>query len=533
MRTQRSQATKSAGVQRLLAFLSAVTLLVVMPAGAAFASTSTPSTTTIATQLLAAESQTPVVGDVSLTGEPLALGAPLAVTAPSAPADSTVLVGYSAEPLAESAALGADCVIDILWCNKIRDTVKKGIGMGRDKATDVCTGIGGTLKILTQQQCSTVVDTVTDPAKLCAALQGNSALDKAQCDAAVAAFVDPIGSGTAWAISEAGEQLFKGLASIVGKPTEWVVTAVLSLILNHELGDSSLTNPQLVCNSTSDSDCNDTWFISQYGLMRNIGIFMLIPLFMLLAMQAIIKGSLFILLRGMLVMLPIAIIGSVVIISLSQLMLDISDDFTAFMVNNILSYSDDPAKALRSAIRELMLASFGLFNLVWLFLLLTAGFVIFIEMMLRYVVVYLSVLFLPLAFAGLVWPATAKWAKRMLELLLAMIFSKVFVGAGLALGLAAIGSQGGDQLTIDNDGLSRDFGNLFSVIQGVLIFGTVATGWVKVLGFTMSAMATGEGRFMNPAGGFNNMQMFNLTGGTVNKTLGKMANPRPKGGFSN
>ena len=68
------------------------------------------------------------------------------------------------------------------------------------------------------------------------------------------------------------------------------------------------------------------------------------------------------------------------------------------------------------------------------FALIVAGFVVWVELVLRDAAVYVAVLFLPLAFAGIVWPATAHWLGRLLRLIVAVILSKLVIVAIVGLG---------------------------------------------------------------------------------------------------
>ena len=76
------------------------------------------------------------------------------------------------------------------------------------------------------------------------------------------------------------------------------------------------------------------------------------------------------------------------------------------------------------------------------------GMSLWLELILRSAAIYLAVFFLPLALAGLVWPATAHWAKRMVETLVAVILSKfvIVVALSLAVRAAANGSTADDVL---------------------------------------------------------------------------------------
>jgi hypothetical protein len=76
--------------------------------------------------------------------------------------------------------------------------------------------------------------------------------------------------------------------------------------------------------------------------------------------------------------------------------------------------------------------------------------VLWIELVVREAAVYVIVLMLPLAFAAFVWPARRIWAIRAVELLVALILSKLVIVAILYLGAAALaqlGHGGGGALT--------------------------------------------------------------------------------------
>jgi len=71
---------------------------------------------------------------------------------------------------------------------------------------------------------------------------------------------------------------------------------------------------------------------------------------------------------------------------------------------------------------------------------------VLLELWMRMAAVYVAVLFLPIVLAGLVWPATARWARRLVELLTVLILSKFIIVAVLSLAASALASgfAGGD-----------------------------------------------------------------------------------------
>jgi hypothetical protein len=67
---------------------------------------------------------------------------------------------------------------------------------------------------------------------------------------------------------------------------------------------------------------------------------------------------------------------------------------------------------------------------------------IWLELLLRSAAIYISVLFLPLALAAMIWPAGWKWCRRLIEFLIAIIFAKVFIVAIINLAAAGLARGG-------------------------------------------------------------------------------------------
>jgi hypothetical protein len=68
-------------------------------------------------------------------------------------------------------------------------------------------------------------------------------------------------------------------------------------------------------------------------------------------------------------------------------------------------------------------------------------FVIWIELAVRAALVYLLAAFIPLALAGLFWSATARWTRRLLEVLAAVILAQLVITVVMVLAAAALGGQ--------------------------------------------------------------------------------------------
>jgi hypothetical protein len=70
-----------------------------------------------------------------------------------------------------------------------------------------------------------------------------------------------------------------------------------------------------------------------------------------------------------------------------------------------------------------------------------AAFILWLELAVRSALLALAVVFLPLALAGLLWPTTAGWLKRMGEVVGAIAVSKLVIVVTLALAAGALGSK--------------------------------------------------------------------------------------------
>lgn len=88
------------------------------------------------------------------------------------------------------------------------------------------------------------------------------------------------------------------------------------------------------------------------------------------------------------------------------------------------------------------------------------SFVIWIELACRAALVLLLVAFVPLALAGLFWSATARWTRRLLETLLAVVLAQLVITVLMVLAAAALRDPG-DGLAAGIDGVAVGLALLF------------------------------------------------------------------------
>ena len=72
------------------------------------------------------------------------------------------------------------------------------------------------------------------------------------------------------------------------------------------------------------------------------------------------------------------------------------------------------------------------------------AFFVWVELLIRSAAIYVTVLFLPFTFVAMIWPSTAKWCRRLVELLFAVIVSKFVIVAIMALAAAGLGQSRAD-----------------------------------------------------------------------------------------
>jgi len=70
------------------------------------------------------------------------------------------------------------------------------------------------------------------------------------------------------------------------------------------------------------------------------------------------------------------------------------------------------------------------------------AFVLWLEMVIRDAAIYIALFFVPLTFVAMIWPATSRYARRLVEFLIAVILAKFVVVAIIGLASAAITNAG-------------------------------------------------------------------------------------------
>jgi len=203
----------------------------------------------------------------------------------------------------------------------------------------------------------------------------------------------------------------------------------------------------LVTTTTSPNVVNPGWFTSQYRVMLALAVVIALPILLVSVAQSIVRADGMQAIRSAFVYLPIAAILSAVGPAMAQILIDVSDWMSAALSNNA---SADAQKFMADAGSSLAALGAGTLNpaapvfgvLLGALIVVLGALSIWLELLLRSAAIYISVLFLPLALAAMIWPAGWKWCRRLIEFLIAIIFAKVFIVAIVNLAAAGLARGG-------------------------------------------------------------------------------------------
>jgi hypothetical protein len=232
---------------------------------------------------------------------------------------------------------------------------------------------------------------------------------------------------------------------IMGGVTSWVTNA--AVWVTGKVG--------ALIDTTASPNVQAGWFQGQYGSMLTVAGALALPLLLLALIQAIIRQDVWILMRSAFGYLPLAFILSAAAIVATQLFVSITDDLSRFVATGVGDSSSNLLQSVGDAYTQALgdtspdaVPLFGIF--LGAIILAIGAFVLWLEMIIRDAAIYIALFFLPLTFVAMIWPTTSRWARRLVELLIAVILAKFLIVSIMSLATAAItnttlaASGGGD-----------------------------------------------------------------------------------------
>lgn len=235
------------------------------------------------------------------------------------------------------------------------------------------------------------------------------------------------------ALTSGADSVIRGVVDWVVGGASWLLGELMQLI------DSS-TRPNL----------RRGWFSGAYRDMTTVAMLLMLPLLLLSVIHALVRQSVEQVVRVVIVYVPAAAIGTFLALTVVDQLLVITDDVAAWTAQSfgadMDSFAANVTDGLADSTRNATgVALPGFAALLGALVIAFASFVIWVLLVLRQAAIYVAVLFLPLGFAALVWPATAHWLRRLVEGLVALILAKFVIVAVMSLGgsaLASIATEG-------------------------------------------------------------------------------------------
>ena len=201
------------------------------------------------------------------------------------------------------------------------------------------------------------------------------------------------------------------------------------------------------------------------------------------------------LLRSVLVNVPLAILLTAVSVTLVQIGLAVTDSMCAAVsggagldTGHFMSTVAAALTPVGDAAGQPGAPGFVLF--LGGIAVVVGAVLVWMELLLRSAAVYVAVLFLPLALAGLAWPAISHWSRRLADTLAALVLSKLVIVAVLSLAVGAL--AGGTGSTPSGaSGPSTGFASVLGGAALLLLAGLAPWSLFRLLPF-LEAGAVGH-----------------------------------------
>ena len=285
-------------------------------------------------------------------------------------------------------------------------------------------------------------------------------------------FPNPIGwvidkvTGFVGGVATAGfEMIIGGLVAWVVDAVVWVVGGVFNFFLD-----------------STDPNVQADWFITgtgPYATTVSIGATLLLLFVLAGIVQGTLNGDVGGMLRRMALDLPVSVLGMVGLVTITQALISLTDALSMHVMGN---FQDDISQ-FGAVVASLQTLSGGTSTAFVVFILglvtVLAGLILVAELVVRAALIYIVVALAPLVFATRVWPATRGAARKLLELLCALILSKLVIAVALAVAAAAaVGTGSGGEVTSlpEPEVFAEDPGGSVTQAVGILLTAVAAFG---------------------------------------------------------
>jgi hypothetical protein len=347
-------------------------------------------------------------------------------------------------------------------------------------------------------------------------------------------FPNPVG----WAIDKVtgfvGGAATAGFEAMIGGLTAWVVDAVVWVV-------GGVFNFFL---DSTDPNVQADWFVTgdgPYATTASIGASLLLLFVLAGIIQGTLSGDVGGMLRRIALELPISIIGMIGLVTITQLLVRLTDALSGQVLD---SFQDDISEfgsvvASLTALQGQQASALVVFILGLVTVL--AGLVLVAELVVRAALIYIVVALAPLVFATRLWPATKGASRKLLELLVALILSKLVIAVALSVAAAAaVGAGSGGEVSAlpTPETFAEDPGGSVTQAVGILLTAAAAFGVsafsplliARLLPMTEAAVVAQGVKGGPVRAGHQGMMMANTAQMVTGRRYGQIASDRAASG---
>lgn len=263
---------------------------------------------------------------------------------------------------------------------------------------------------------------------------------------------DVIGGAAGDVAESAGEGILELIRNYLLEAAAWFLGAISDIVSS--TSEVTITGVKTTCERalTAGADvglgasCYEPveWFSGRYAAIWGLAVIFALGLVFIAALDAVVRGR-----TGELLRLPLKIFAAFIFTAAAIVVVGMLLQLTDQMSSAISPDKGDGFfQASISATESLKQGEEGeqvpvFVGILSGLALIVSALIVWLELLIRSAAIYIVVFFLPFAFAAMIWPRTEAILKRIMELLLALIFAKFVIVAVLSLAGKALG-EGGD-----------------------------------------------------------------------------------------
>ena len=202
------------------------------------------------------------------------------------------------------------------------------------------------------------------------------------------------------------------------------------------------------------------------GTVTSLAALLALAFLLLALIQGLLAGDPVGMVRTAVGHVPLSALGVGVVIAVTEVLLRATDEATALVVRGV---PENLGRFIQGFGLDASMVTGGLAAVVLLGVFLVGALLVWAELVVRSALVYLLVAFAPLILAARIWPAARGMFRRLCELGIALIVSKLVIGLALAVGATALGA--GDAGATDGSGGGM---SLAGLLGGATLMGLAA-----------------------------------------------------------